>query len=196
MEALQKLEELLTKSQIPEEEPRVTFESSVKPPAPSPRVETIEPANEPRIQVNKKRMSVSDANIEKTIQNASNKRTVRVPLARMLARRQQLTNNSHRILRERAQLIHDKETGEYLNYRQLLKDPKHAKVWAHSAANEFGRLAQAVGTRIKGTNTIHFIRKNQVPQDWTRDVTYGSFSCDFKPNKEEKERTRLTAGGD
>jgi hypothetical protein len=27
------------------------------------------------------------------------------------------------------------------------------------------------------------------------DVTYGSFSCDFKPNKEEKERTRLTAGG-
>jgi hypothetical protein len=27
-------------------------------------------------------------------------------------------------------------------------------------------------------------------------VRYGSFSCDFKPNKEEKERTRLTAGGD
>ncbi len=130
-------------------------------------------------------MSVSDANIEKAIQNASNKRTVRVPLARVLERRQQLTNNSHRILRERAQLIHDKETAEYLNYRQLLKDPKHAKVWAHSAANEFGRLAQGVGTRIKGTNTIHFIRKNQVPQERARDVTYGSFSCDFKPNKEK-----------
>jgi hypothetical protein len=54
MEALQKLEELLTKSQIPEEEPRVTFKPSVKPPAPSPRVEITEPANEPRIQVNKK----------------------------------------------------------------------------------------------------------------------------------------------
>ena len=27
-------------------------------------------------------------------------------------------------------------------------------------------------------------------------MTYGSFSCNFKPNKEEKERTRLTAGGD
>ena len=27
-------------------------------------------------------------------------------------------------------------------------------------------------------------------------MTYGSFSCDFKPNKEEKERSRLTAGGD
>ena len=98
-------------------------------------------------------MSVSDANIEKVFHNASNKRTVRVPLARVLTRRQQSTNNSQRILQERAQLIHDKETGEYLNYRQLLKDSKHAKVWAHSAANEFGRLAQGVGTRIKGTNT-------------------------------------------
>jgi hypothetical protein len=195
MEELQKLEELLTKSQIPEEEPRVNFEPSVKPPAPSPRVEIMEPTDESRmsvydellgksiqnhskrctakvphtrgIQMNKKQMSVSDANIEKVFQNANNKRTVRVPLARVLTRRQQSTNNSQRILRERAQaqLIHDKETGEYLNYRQLLKDPKHTKVWAHSAANEFGQLAQGVGTRIKGTNTIHFIQKNQVPQD-------------------------------
>ncbi len=29
-----------------------------------------------------------------------------------------------------------------------------------------------------------------------KDVTYGSFSCDYKPNKAEKERTGLTAGGD
>jgi hypothetical protein len=29
-----------------------------------------------------------------------------------------------------------------------------------------------------------------------KDVTYGSFSCDYKPNKEEKECTRLTVGGD
>jgi hypothetical protein len=29
-----------------------------------------------------------------------------------------------------------------------------------------------------------------------KDVTYLSFNCNFKPNKEEKERTRLMAGGD
>ncbi len=29
-----------------------------------------------------------------------------------------------------------------------------------------------------------------------KDVKDSSFSCDFKPNKEEKEQTRLTAGGD
>jgi hypothetical protein len=114
----------------------------------------------------------------------------------VLARNQQLTLNSQQILWERAQLIHDKETGKYLNYGQLLRDPKHAKLWAHSAANEFGQLAQGVGTRIKGANTIHFIRKNQVPNKRKRDITYGSFKCDYKPNKEEKERTRLTAGGD
>jgi hypothetical protein len=54
MEALQKLEKLLNKSQIPEEEPRVSFEPSVKPPAPSPRVEITEPTEEQRIQANMK----------------------------------------------------------------------------------------------------------------------------------------------
>ena len=29
-----------------------------------------------------------------------------------------------------------------------------------------------------------------------KDVTYGSFNCNYKPKKEEKECTRLTAGGD
>ena len=29
-----------------------------------------------------------------------------------------------------------------------------------------------------------------------KDVTYGSFSCDIKPNKEEVNRMRLTMGGD
>ena len=29
-----------------------------------------------------------------------------------------------------------------------------------------------------------------------KDVTYGSFRCNYKPNKEEKECTQLTAGGD
>jgi hypothetical protein len=42
---------------------------------------------------------------------------------------------------------------------------------------------------------IRFIRKDKVPPERWKDITYGSFSCDMKPNKEEKERTRLTAGG-
>ena len=33
------------------------------------------------------------------------------------------------------------------------------KIWFRSLENEFGRLAQGVGTRIKGTNTLTFIPK-------------------------------------
>jgi len=39
---------------------------------------------------------------------------------------------------ERIQLIHDAETGEYLNYRQLMRSPKHRVIWNKSSANEFG----------------------------------------------------------
>jgi hypothetical protein len=94
--------------------------------------------------------------------------------------------------RERVQLIHDNKTGEYLNYRQLIRDLKHTKIWSKSATNEFGRLVQGVGGRVKPTNTIFVIRKDQVPKDQIKDVTYGSFSCDIKPNKEEKHQTQLT----
>jgi hypothetical protein len=88
---------------------------------------------------------------------------------------------------ERAQLIHDKESNTYLNYRQLLRHPNYTKTWNILAANEFGRLAQGLKDgRVKGTNTIKFISKDQVPNERIKDVTYGSFTCDFRPNKAEE----------
>jgi hypothetical protein len=89
--------------------------------------------------------------------------------------------------------------GENLNYRQLLRDPKHNKIWEILPANKFGQLAQGVGTRItkeEATNTIKFIPKDHIPKERIKDVTYGSVNCNYKPNKEEKWRTRLTPGGD
>ncbi len=90
---------------------------------------------------------------------------------------------------ERVQLIRDEKMGEYLNYWQLIQDPKHKKIWNTSAVNEFGRLAQGVSGRVKATNTIFFIRKDQVPKDQMKDEAYGNFSCDMKPNKAETHRT-------
>jgi hypothetical protein len=88
---------------------------------------------------------------------------------------------------KRAQLIHNKETDTYLNYCQLLHHPKYTESWAKSAANEFGQLAQGLkDSRVKGTHTIKFIRKDQVPDNRMKDMTYSSFNCNFKPNKEEK----------
>ncbi len=42
---------------------------------------------------------------------------------------------------------------------------------------------QGVGARIKGTDTIFFIRKHQVPEDRWKDITYAKFVCELKPNK-------------
>ena len=43
---------------------------------------------------------------------------------------------------------------------------------------------------------MFFIHKSEVPEDRFKDVTYGKINCDFKETKEEKNRTRLTVGGD
>ena len=53
-----------------------------------------------------------------------------------------------------------------------------------------------MGNRIKNpTNTCHFIKKEQVPKDRFKDVTYGKFECTERPQKAEKHRTRLVMGG-
>jgi hypothetical protein len=88
---------------------------------------------------------------------------------------------------ERAQLIHDTETDTYLNYRQLLKHPKYKETWAKSAANEFGRLTQGLKDgRVKGTNTIKYIRKDQVPIERRKDVTYGASAASSNQTKKRK----------
>jgi len=97
---------------------------------------------------------------------------------------------------EYANEIFDEDSGKLLKYRQLITHPKYKEVWFHSSANKFGRLAQGVGGRIQGTNTIVFINKHQVPADRWKDITYAKFVCELKPNKAEVHRTRLTVGGD
>ena len=93
---------------------------------------------------------------------------------------------------EYANAVLDKETGELLEYRHLIKHPRLGPDWKHSSGNELGRLAQGLGDRVKGTNTIFFVNKNEVPQDRYKDVTYGKFVCMYHENKEEKNKTRLT----
>jgi hypothetical protein len=50
--------------------------------------------------------------------------------------------------------------------------------------------------RNTGTNTISFIKKNQVPQDIAKDMTYNLITNLIRPEKiDEPNRTRLVAGG-
>ena len=89
------------------------------------------------------------------------------------------------------------DNGELLEYRHLITNPKTRATWTHLYGNKIGHLAQGMPSRNKGTNTIFFIKKNQVPKERTRDVMYGLITTLIRPEKlDEPNRTRLVAGGD
>ncbi len=97
--------------------------------------------------------------------------------------------------REAAHAVLDQETGELLEYRRLLKHPRFKEVWNRSAADEFGKLAQGIGGRIKGTNTMQFVHKKDIPIDRLKDVTYIKFVCAVRTEKKNPNRMRATMGG-
>ncbi len=89
------------------------------------------------------------------------------------------------------------ENGELLEYFHLIAHHTTRATWKHSYGNEIGQLAQGMPGRNTGTNTIIFIKKNQVPHDRAKDVTYGLITCLVRPEKiDEPNRMRLVAGGD
>jgi hypothetical protein len=95
-------------------------------------------------------------------------------------------NNQVIILPEMENAVICPETGKSLKHQELITKLRYKIKWMRSTANEINRLYN--------TNTIRFIRRSNIPKG--RKVTYGSFVVDIKDHKEEKERTRLTVGGD
>jgi hypothetical protein len=88
-------------------------------------------------------------------------------------------------------------TGELLEYRHLIANQTTRATWQHSYGNKIGGLAQGMPGRNTGTNTIVFMKKNQVPQNRAKDVTYGLITCLIRPEKiEEPNQIRLVVGGD
>jgi hypothetical protein len=84
-------------------------------------------------------------------------------------------------------------TGKEMEYTALMKDPQLHPLWTRGFGNECGRLFQGIRD-IAGTYTCLFINLINIPED--RKITYGKIVCDYKPHKKEKERVRLTVGGD
>ena len=50
--------------------------------------------------------------------------------------------------------------------------------------------------RVKGTNTIFFISKEDLPASRWKDVTYGHTVVNYRPEKNDPNRVRLTVGVD
>eukprot|EP00804_Cyclotella_cryptica_P031066 CCRYP_015981-RA/>CCRYP_015981-RA protein AED:0.30 eAED:0.30 QI:0/0/0/1/1/1/3/0/511 len=97
--------------------------------------------------------------------------------------------------REALSAILDTDTGELLEYRHLIKNPKYCTIWKNAYGKELGRLAQGIPGTVKGTNTIVFIAYNEIPPQRRKDVTYGRIVANYRPEKEDPYRIRLTVGG-
>ena len=97
--------------------------------------------------------------------------------------------------RKAAHSVLDQETGQLLEYHQLLKHLRFKEIWNRSATDEFGRLAQGIGGGIKGTDTICFIHNWEILADKLKDVTYIKFVCNIQIEKKDPYRTRATMGG-
>ncbi len=75
------------------------------------------------------------------------------------------------------------EGGKLLEYKQLIANPKTWAMWTHSHGNKIGCLAQGMPGCKTGTNTIIFIKKDQVPKARAIDMTYGLITCLVWPEK-------------
>ena len=110
------------------------------------------------------------------------------PLARILQR--EANNQPSESTKLQAQHIYTGSNKETID--TLIAGPTK-EIWQQALANEIGRLAQGIGD-IKGTNTLCFIPKNEIPNN--KKITYANIVCDYRPLNTEKHRVRLTVGGD
>jgi hypothetical protein len=101
--------------------------------------------------------------------------------------------NNHWSQRHQANAVIHPVTGKEMEYSALMKDPRLQTLWTRGFGNECGRLFQGIRD-IPGTDTCFFIYLKHTPHD--RKITYGKIVCDYKPHEKEKERVRLTVGGD
>eukprot|EP00956_Cyclotella_meneghiniana_P014140 scaffold21040_cov41-Cyclotella_meneghiniana.AAC.5 len=89
-------------------------------------------------------------------------------------------------------------TGEFITkYRKLIKIPEMRDVWTTAFGKEFGNLAQGDNkTGEKGTNTIFVMNHDEIANiPRGRTVTYGRIVIDYRPQKADPNRVRITAGG-
>lgn len=82
-----------------------------------------------------------------------------------------------------------------MEYKQLITNTTTKHVWENSFCNEIGRLTKGYKNKVTGTETMYFINFQEIPQNSKQYITYGRIVVDYRPQKEETHRTRLTVGG-
>ena len=82
-----------------------------------------------------------------------------------------------------------------MEMRHLLANPKYKELWGKLYTTELARLAQGIPGVSKGTNTIVFIKYGDIPIDQQKDTTYGCVCVNYRPEKDDPNRTRLMVTG-
>jgi hypothetical protein len=101
--------------------------------------------------------------------------------------------SNHWLQRHQANSVIHPVTCKEMKYSALMKYPHLQPLWTRGFGNECGRQFQGIRD-IPGTDTCFFNDLKNIPND--RNITYGKIVCNYKPQKKEKERVRLTVGGD
>jgi hypothetical protein len=90
-------------------------------------------------------------------------------------------------------------TGETISsYKKLMNDPDTAEVWQTAFGKDFGGMCQGDNkTGQKGTNAMFMMTHNEIAQALRakRVFTYGNPVVDHRPQKEDPNQIRITAGG-
>ena len=91
-------------------------------------------------------------------------------------------------------VVHPVTKETITKYKKLISDPLLRKTWLEAMCRELGRLAQGYGD-VKGTNTVRFMSLDEIkniPKD--RIVSYARIVVDYRPQKMDPNRVRITAG--
>ena len=90
-------------------------------------------------------------------------------------------------------------TGETISsYKKLMHDPATAETWQTAFGKDFGGMAQGDNkTGQKGTNAMFVMSHDEIRKvlKQKKKFTYGNPVVDYRPQKEDPNRIRITAGG-
>eukprot|EP00804_Cyclotella_cryptica_P007867 CCRYP_001435-RA/>CCRYP_001435-RA protein AED:0.47 eAED:0.47 QI:0/-1/0/1/-1/1/1/0/150 len=92
-------------------------------------------------------------------------------------------------------VVHPVTKDSITKYEKLANDPILQTVWTKAMCKELGRLAQGC-YGSKGTDTIFFMTHDEIKQiPCPRMVTYARIVVDYRPQKDDPNRVRITVGG-
>ena len=90
-------------------------------------------------------------------------------------------------------------TGETISsYKRLMHDPATSETWQTAFGKDFGGMAQGDDkTGQKGTNAMFVMSHDEIRKvlKQKKKFTYGNPVVDYRPQKEDPNRIRITAGG-